>query len=303
MDKISELPDDVLVSILCRLTIKEATSTSVLSRRWKNVWTFVPKPGCLNFDGTEILYDLAPQILSNAIISPINMNLEIIKFIKWVDQVLNLHQGHTLEEFRVRFDIYARFSSRVDNWIRFAMKQRVQRLVLDFADCMGYNENDNYTFPSWALDDSLFNSLTDLRLSFIDVTGEVLEKLLYNCKGLERLFVKFSYSVVDLKISGISLKLKILEFIHCPNIKSIDICPVNLESFKFHGPKLSRPFKDFPPLSEAAFGGDFGEFVINHFHQLSIYLSLLEKLTLDVNLDKDVSINSCRQLVVIITQP
>ncbi|GAB4846319.1 hypothetical protein Ancab_025325 [Ancistrocladus abbreviatus] len=37
-DRISDLPDDVLISIISHLTLQEAARTSVLSRRWKYVW-------------------------------------------------------------------------------------------------------------------------------------------------------------------------------------------------------------------------------------------------------------------------
>ncbi|BBH09776.1 F-box/RNI-like superfamily protein [Prunus dulcis] len=47
LDRISALPDEILVSILSLLPLKEAAATSILSRRWQYVWmsTMV-----LNFD-------------------------------------------------------------------------------------------------------------------------------------------------------------------------------------------------------------------------------------------------------------
>ncbi|GJN14898.1 hypothetical protein PR202_gb01772 [Eleusine coracana subsp. coracana] len=41
-DRLSALPDDVLVLILLRLYTKDAVRTSVLSRRWRHVWTLLP---------------------------------------------------------------------------------------------------------------------------------------------------------------------------------------------------------------------------------------------------------------------
>ncbi|GAB2284568.1 hypothetical protein Dimus_019023 [Dionaea muscipula] len=38
LDRISELPDEVLFSILSRLSLQEAARTTVLSRRWRYVW-------------------------------------------------------------------------------------------------------------------------------------------------------------------------------------------------------------------------------------------------------------------------
>ncbi|KAK9189575.1 hypothetical protein WN943_018173 [Citrus x changshan-huyou] len=39
-DRIGELPDDILISILSRLTIDEAARASVLSYRWRYSWRF-----------------------------------------------------------------------------------------------------------------------------------------------------------------------------------------------------------------------------------------------------------------------
>ncbi|KAG6388786.1 hypothetical protein SASPL_150222 [Salvia splendens] len=52
-DRISKLPDDVLVLILSSLSLKEAIATSILSSRWRNLWNLTPK---LDLDWTAILH-------------------------------------------------------------------------------------------------------------------------------------------------------------------------------------------------------------------------------------------------------
>ena len=40
-DRLSDLPDEILVSILSLLKLEERQRTSILSRRWRYLWTFV----------------------------------------------------------------------------------------------------------------------------------------------------------------------------------------------------------------------------------------------------------------------
>ena len=46
-DRISWLPDEILIAILSLLTMKEAIKTHVLLLRWKYLWLF---PDTLDFD-------------------------------------------------------------------------------------------------------------------------------------------------------------------------------------------------------------------------------------------------------------
>ncbi|KAL3641291.1 hypothetical protein CASFOL_016259 [Castilleja foliolosa] len=41
-DMISQLSDDILISIVGRLRTKEAVRTSILSSRWRNIYKFTP---------------------------------------------------------------------------------------------------------------------------------------------------------------------------------------------------------------------------------------------------------------------
>ncbi|KAG5610706.1 hypothetical protein H5410_021987 [Solanum commersonii] len=55
-DRISKLPDEILVHILSFLTVKEAADTSVLSKRWLPLWTYIYR---LDFNATKPLNEVA----------------------------------------------------------------------------------------------------------------------------------------------------------------------------------------------------------------------------------------------------
>ncbi|KAJ4783371.1 FBD-associated F-box protein [Rhynchospora pubera] len=46
-DRLSDLPDDLLLHIMCFLPTRLAVNTCILSKRWRNLWRYLP---CLHFD-------------------------------------------------------------------------------------------------------------------------------------------------------------------------------------------------------------------------------------------------------------
>lgn len=62
------------------------------------------------------------------------LSSERSKFIVWVNDVLELHQGDTIDEFRVFFDMDGTFSVVLDNWIRFSIRKKVKKAFIEFVD-------------------------------------------------------------------------------------------------------------------------------------------------------------------------
>ncbi|KAK9155783.1 hypothetical protein Sjap_003263 [Stephania japonica] len=83
-DRISELPDSILHDqILSRLPTKLVVSTSILSKRWRSMWTGVPT--------LEFSYPGPPPKDSD----------EPTKFMNFVDNVLFQHQISNLRLFNL----------------------------------------------------------------------------------------------------------------------------------------------------------------------------------------------------------
>ncbi|PRQ47943.1 putative F-box domain, leucine-rich repeat domain, L domain-containing protein [Rosa chinensis] len=251
MDRISGLPDEILVSILSLLPLKEAQATSILSRRWQYVWAYCTT---LNFDDEKNLVRLR---LSDREA----LELEMYLHVNWVDSLLKQHRTLNIERFRVYFKLDSR--SCIDKWIQFAMRKGVHMLELDFSEYIG------------------FKCLKVLDLKTVDVDQEVLEYFLSYSRGLERLSVSDSSTLVNLKVTGHSIALKYLVIKRCKNIKTIEICDSNLVSFAYDGPVRNLVLSNLPLLVEVSlFGWLAPDFLEIAFLQLSCCLSQLEILKL-----------------------
>ncbi|PQQ08687.1 F-box/FBD/LRR-repeat protein [Prunus yedoensis var. nudiflora] len=94
VDRLIESPDDVLVSILSLLSLKEAATTSILSRRWRYVW---PSTMALDFDAKffdDEVYKKFRQL------QPALREQESLRYVNWVNHVVEQHRGPSIERFR-----------------------------------------------------------------------------------------------------------------------------------------------------------------------------------------------------------
>ncbi|XP_059658978.1 uncharacterized protein LOC132305339 [Cornus florida] len=178
----------------------------------------------------------------------------------------------------------------IDSWLDFAIEKRVKSLALEFIQRTGISrlKGEKYNFPNTNLLHSKFLgftnciSLTKLVLSYVDVTGQVLEYLLINCPFSEQLFVEESESLVNLKVPDLAVKLKRLEINLCFNVKSTEIYATNLMSFKYFGDLINMPFKNDQELVDLFIGSEYCNHLICNFFEISSYLSRLESLTLKI---------------------
>ncbi|THG00938.1 putative FBD-associated F-box protein At5g56700 [Camellia sinensis] len=106
-DRISNLPDEILSHILCFMPTKYAARTSLLSTRWKSIWTSVH------------IIDLYSNEQSSG-------------FIDFVDRLLLLRNSSNLNKFRLQCQYGYRHPYRLNSWICTVIKLNVKELVLNF---------------------------------------------------------------------------------------------------------------------------------------------------------------------------
>ncbi|XP_057772051.1 F-box/LRR-repeat protein At3g26922-like [Salvia miltiorrhiza] len=135
-DRLSELPDSLILTILSLLDMRDVVRTTLLSKRWKNRWTTVP---CLHFH------------------IPLYCNLWV-EYSNLVSGALAQWKGAKILEFTIFFPSFRlRSSSDIDSWLRFAIEKQVEKLTVGF---------DYQTRVAYFLPHCLYScsSITDLSL-------------------------------------------------------------------------------------------------------------------------------------------
>lgn len=277
VDRISELPDCILVDILSLLTIREAGRSSVLSHRWRDLWKFITR---LNFTASKSMF---------ALLKACRMMDGGHQYVNWVNQILNLYQGGaSLNEFIVSFPLEATFSRDIDEWVKFVMSKRVRKLVFDLG--YFYTKSLGYAFPrEWylcfmsPLHLSGLKCLTNLSLWFVTVNDEFIEYLLSNCTNLESLVVKYSRSIKNLKVVGSSLNLKHLALSCCDYMESLVLCAPKLVSFDYYGGEIMLYIGKLPHLVDLRIDGDCGQQVTYNLIHFSPQLAQLHTIELNMS--------------------
>lgn len=243
------------------MTFKEATATSILSRRWKYLWILTPK---LDLDGSWIL---TPKLGHDGTELPQKVKeTERSKYVRWVDGVIalhqSLHQRSSLEEFRVSFDLAKPDSERIDEWLSYALSRKVQRLDLNLlgltCERMFNYHLPNYNFPykKGNFPNNL-KLLKKLRLHSVNVSGEAVEFFLGTCPLLEQVSLSRSQVLLSLEIIQPFPSFKCLEISWCYNLKSIVLRDSNVVAIKYGGELIHFLLINVPLLTQLWIQGEF----------------------------------------------
>ncbi|KAF8391414.1 hypothetical protein HHK36_023719 [Tetracentron sinense] len=200
VDRISGLPDFVLLQILSLLDMKDAVKAGVLSKRWERLWASVPD---------LFFWESSPDDDSDD---------HEDEFVNLVDRTLILYEGSKIRKFGVLcYEYRAWFASYVDSWIRFVVRKKVENLDLDLWPS---EYGDHYELPRHLYSNA---SLTKLRLSYCHfrppLSGLFSWRLL---TSLSLNHIPLSDNLIQDILSG-SPSLQVLDLSECSGFMHLNI--------------------------------------------------------------------------------
>ncbi|CAL9238661.1 unnamed protein product [Arabidopsis halleri] len=202
-DKISQLPEALILQILCLLPTKVAITTSVLSKQWQSHWKMMPK---LKFD--SFLHRLGLENVSKSLLS---------------------HKAPVLQSFGLKVRLDGRNNAvDIGILIGIAMTRNVRKLVLEV-----YFHRGSFAFPR-----SLYNCVTLETLKLIlnvvmDVPSSVSLKSL---RTLHLLAVDFKddESVINLLSGCPNLQDLVMRRHSSSSVKTFTIVVPSLQKLAIH---------------------------------------------------------------------
>lgn len=241
VDKISQLPDDVLVHIISRLTWREVIATSILSTRWRRVYTYITRLTFSTRHPSKHKY------------------VGFSKHIKEIYDFLSSSKScRFLKEFEV--DVPCLKGANIKTWLPLVLEREVEsihiRMIYHNKAMPGYCNFPRRTLikrKSGGLGSFAgLKSLRQLSLHSLHVDDRDVELFVSNCTALEHLSIVGSYRLKKASLVGHS-KLKHLEISSSRNVVSIEVLDmINLVSLTCRKlqPKYSLHLNNVPKLVE-----------------------------------------------------
>ncbi|GLJ19261.1 hypothetical protein SUGI_0346430 [Cryptomeria japonica] len=243
---LNDLPDSLLCLILNKVSLDQAIRCSVLSKRWKLLWRFLPKL-CFSDD-------------------MFNSSTRLLKIHNIIDGILKLHSA-PLEAFHFYGGISTVVSNaKIDEWIHYAALKDVRDIFIQFLvdvevptsvfSCRNLRDLFliNFDFENMPGSFAGFACLTSLNFHNVKLNDTTFKLMLQLCPVLEILVVRNCHGLERVKICSSSLCILELDFPSSSHeIKSITArCP-GLEILKlrvmYHVEKMEFELPDCSDLS------------------------------------------------------
>lgn len=227
-DRLSDLPDSLIQDIFRFLPTRDVIRTTILSKRWKNLWTTFP---WLDFNN-------------------VTMKMGSDEFRNLVDKALKSWRGNKMFRLDVEFDhevgnLLNDGTDDIDSWLRLAVEKKVEALKLRFPlGLCHHGEKKQYLLAQDLYSCSSLKQLV-LRSCDLEIHGHVQWDQL---KSLMILGKSISQNAIDKVLCG-SPRLEIFSLylrnikenlsIHSSSLKYLTLIPsMEAEELRIWTPNL-----------------------------------------------------------------
>ncbi|KAK6127520.1 hypothetical protein DH2020_038723 [Rehmannia glutinosa] len=244
-DRLSELPEHLLVEIISFLEMKDAVKTSALSKTWKHLWTHVDKI-VYEFDDRQPTAKL-PEFISFVHRTLMQCTCPNLK--KFALSVYNGSYGHQL----------------LDEWLQWVFKKNLKFLKLDLLleyYCLPewfYHSSSlvkleiNVNTPWWHNGETVsWTSLKSLQLFDVSIGDEQIAILLSGCPVLETIVLYRHVAISYLNIKSPSVRsLKLTELSDDGFLESLEVDSPCLKELECKRVKIRSPLLEYELLGIA----------------------------------------------------
>ncbi|XP_016466862.1 F-box protein At5g03100 isoform X2 [Nicotiana tabacum] len=233
-DRISALPDSLILHILSSLDMGEVVRTGVLSKRWHLLWT----------SSQSLIFSY----------SGLHVN-GIYKFVIFIDNTLLLCRSSIVKKFSVDFNYSKRFVRHVNRWMISIKNKHVEELDLNLRS--RGNLIEIYNLPQIMYfnvglrvlslcncnlvpkEEIYWPALRVLEIGYAELNRDVIKKICSGCRALESLKFRSCYGVDYFDIDSKSVKKLMMDDygrqnhddddddelgIYARNVTSLEIC-------------------------------------------------------------------------------
>lgn len=235
VDRLSNLPWDVLDRIFVKLSLRDVVRTSILSHQWRYKWTGISQ--LVIDDKCFLKSKKEPWGDIKKIVNQIQSN-----------QVQSDDTRGPIEKFKLAAYCTPK-SSDLEEWISFFAENGIKELIVEEVRAF-----KRFKMPSSLLSCSQlsclelffcifklpstfegFNCLKNLQLTEVSITSDALESLVCNCPSLERLTLLYVQHLVSVRIHNPQLKylridseFKDICLEDSTSLTNVDICLISL---------------------------------------------------------------------------
>ncbi|CAK8565528.1 unnamed protein product [Lathyrus sativus] len=266
-DLMNLLPNSLLFIIISLIPFKEAARTSILSKRWMNLWKH-----STNIEFNEHYFSRSCETgYSQRIIQ----RMDFVKFILlWIE---NNKDNFFIEKFALKLLDFDREFDRkiIETCVAFATQKDVKDLVLDFSNPNWVVEDFEkiealYELPTKVYDHKSLRSLKLISCSFVEteliklsalkqvyfawmeLKSDAIELLLSNCKMIESLTMKKCWISTKFECCGSYMSLKRIIVDRCKFVYAgLAINAPNLNYFEYYGKVIYFQMKNSLHMEEA----------------------------------------------------